>query len=319
MRIVIYGIGAIGGTVAAQLSRSGCQVVGIARGRQLEAVRSHGLKLHSPTGTSTASFPVCAAPEEISFSPDDVVLLTMKGQDTAPALLRLRSAGVVDQPIFCFQNGVANEQAALRLFENVYGVTVMLPADYDTPGEVFAYGAPKIGIFEIGRYPTGSDQTVEDLCRILNDSGFMAYPRSDVMKSKHRKLLLNLQNITEVLFGDPQVRTKWRDLARAEGEAVLAAAGIEWDESDALIRKDLKITTIPNRTRIGSSTLQSALRGTGSLETDYLNGEIVYLGRLHGFATPINSAFCRLAAEVAQGRMEPRTATDETVEALARP
>ena len=65
---------------------------------------------------------------------DDAVLLTMKGPDTAGALLRLKAAGVSRQPIFCFQNGVANEPAALRFFENVYGATVILPADYDTPG-----------------------------------------------------------------------------------------------------------------------------------------------------------------------------------------
>jgi 2-dehydropantoate 2-reductase len=40
---------------------------------------------------------------------------------------------------------------------------------------------------------------------------------------------------------------------------------------------------------------QSLKRGAGSIETDYLNGEIVLLGRLHGVPTPLNAALCALS------------------------
>src|SRR4029078_13666266 len=111
----------------------------------------------------------------------------------------LWAQGVLNQPIFCFKNGVANEPLALRFFENVYGATVMLPADYDTPGEVAAYFAPRIGAFDVGRYPTGRGEAVETLCRILGASGFIATPRHDVMGSKYRKLLMNVRHIIYAL------------------------------------------------------------------------------------------------------------------------
>ncbi|TIW75952.1 MAG: ketopantoate reductase family protein, partial [Mesorhizobium sp.] len=79
---MVYGIGAIGGAIAAQLSFFGHTVLGIARGRQLDAIRASGLSLSTPQGTRTARFPVYADPAEISFEPDDVVLLTMKTPDT---------------------------------------------------------------------------------------------------------------------------------------------------------------------------------------------------------------------------------------------
>src|SRR5262245_44858190 len=97
MRIIVYGLGAVGGTIAAQLSLSGYPVIGIARGRQLEAVRASGLTLFTPRATRTAKFVVAADPAEIAFAADDVVLLTMKGPDTAGALLRLKSAGAFAQ------------------------------------------------------------------------------------------------------------------------------------------------------------------------------------------------------------------------------
>jgi 2-dehydropantoate 2-reductase len=310
MRIIIFGVGAIGGVIAAQLSLAGHSIVGIARGAQLEAVRRSGLVLLTPEGKRTATFPVYADPHAISINDDDVVLLAMKGQDTAQALLQLKAAGVVEQPIFCFQNGVANESFALRLFKNVYGVTVMLPADFESPGEVAAYGVPKSGIFDIGRYPSGIDAAVENLCQVLNGSGFVANARSDVMNSKYRKLLANLRNIIDAAFGDEQLQTEWYQKVRAEGEAVLTTAGIGWDGSDAAMRNEMIMTAIPGRERIGSSTLQSVVRGTGSLETIYLNGEIVLLGRLHNMKTPYNSALCSLSEKLANGQLTPKSAKD---------
>jgi 2-dehydropantoate 2-reductase len=316
MRIIVYGLGAVGGVIAALLSLAGHQVVGIARGRQFGAVQRSGLTLFTPQATRTATFPVVADPEEISFEADDAVLLTMKGPDTAGALLRLQAAGVLAQPIFCFQNGVANEPLALRFFENVYGATVMLPADYDTPGEVASYFTPKMGAFDIGRYPRGSDEAVAKLCRILENSGFIATPREEVMGSKYRKLLMNLRNIIDALLADTGLQEKWYAQARAEAEAVLTAAGIGCDPSDSPARSELAMATIPGRKRIGSSTLQSIVRATGSLETDFLNGEIVLLGRLHGTPTPVNSALCRLSLELGSGRLQPRTAGDDVIAAM---
>lgn len=43
MRIIIHGVGAIGGVVGAALVEAGHEVLGIARGRMLEAIRERGL------------------------------------------------------------------------------------------------------------------------------------------------------------------------------------------------------------------------------------------------------------------------------------
>jgi 2-dehydropantoate 2-reductase len=55
--------------------------------------------------------------------------------------------------------------------------------------------------------------------------------------------------------------------------------------------------------RAGSSSQQSLMRGTGSIETDYLNGEIVLLGRLHGVPTPVNAALCVAARRMVREAM----------------
>jgi 2-dehydropantoate 2-reductase len=69
--------------------------------------------------------------------------------------------------------------------------------------------------------------------------------------------------------------------------------------------------------REGGSSWQSLARGQGSIEADYLNGEIVLLGRLHGVPTPANELFQRLAVEfAAEGRPPGSLSVDEVLALL---
>ncbi len=80
----------------------------------------------------------------------------------------------------------------------------------------------------------------------------------------------------------------------------------------------LDLQPIAGRERAGSSTRQSLTRGMPSVETDYLNGEIALLGRLHGVATPVNDALCELSARHVRERRPPQTVPAGEVLALAR-
>jgi 2-dehydropantoate 2-reductase len=89
---------------------------------------------------------------------------------------------------------------------------------------------------------------------------------------------------------------------------VLSAAVLEaaTAQEDRTRRADLlQLGTIAGQTRPGGSSWQSLRRGTGDIETDYLNGEIVLLGRLHGVPTPANALFQRLARELAIAHEAP--------------
>jgi len=307
-RFVILGVGAIGGTVATLLSNAGREVLGIARGRQLEILREGGLTLRTPMGSQHARFPVAASPQEAGLRPDDVILLCVKTQHTEAALLQLREAGMTDQPLFCLQNGVANERLALRYFPNVHGVTLILPADFVSAGEVVAYGAPCTGLLDIGRFPGGTDKADVALAEALTEAGLPSEVRGDVMASKYRKLLVNLGNIVGAALGSDEGTEEILAKLKAEGEAVMAAAGIAVDPADRDAKRrvgKMKISEVPGVTRVGSSTAQSLARGAGSVETDYLNGEIALLGRLHGVPTPANAWFTELAARLVREGAAP--------------
>ena len=68
----------------------------------------------------------------------------------------------------------------------------------------------------------------------------------------------------------------------------------------------------------GGSSWQSLARGTGRIETDYLAGEIVRLGRLHGVATPVNELLQVLARGAAVSGAAPGAVSETAVlDALA--
>jgi 2-dehydropantoate 2-reductase len=322
MRFVIYGAGAIGGSVGARLAEAGFDVALIARGPHLEAIRRAGLTFQTPARRSVLRLPAAQDPAELSVGAgDDVVLLATKGQDTAGALTRLRGAGAGHVPIVCLQNGVENERLALRVMEAVYGAVVMLPAAHLEPGEVLAYGARATGIIDVGRYPRGTDELCDAVTTALAASTFESRPREDVMRLKYAKLVLNLGNAVGALCAPGERIDELTERARAEGRTVLTAAGIEF-EDDAVTDltgrcKRIGVESIGDRPRAGSSSWQSLARGTGAIETDYLNGEIVLLGRLHGVPTPVNMALCKQAARAARRGASPGELSVDEVLAVA--
>jgi 2-dehydropantoate 2-reductase len=183
--------------------------------------------------------------------------------------------------------------------------------------------APYSGVLDVGRYPAGVDATATAIAAAFASSTFSAEPRPDVMRWKYGKLLSNLANAVDALCG-PEVRSgEVIDRARAEGAACLHAAGIDYvtAEEDVARRRGV-MPAFPGpraERRSGSSSWQSLARRTGSIEADYLNGEIVLLGRLHGVATPVNELLTRLANRAAAQLTPPGSMSIEELTGLLPP
>jgi 2-dehydropantoate 2-reductase len=318
MRFVVYGAGAIGGVVGARLAQSGHDIVLIARGRHREAIGSAGLRLDTPDGSAVLRLPVVDHPAAIDWREDDVVLLCVKSQDTVTALDALEASGP-GVPVVCLQNGVANEPMALRRFAHVYGATVNCPTAFLEPGVVIAYSSPVTGVIDVGRYPRGVDDVARTVRAALASSTFSAQPVGEIRRWKYRKLITNLGGVVEAACGREARGGEVAAMATAEGEAVLAAAGIPVAsrDEDARRRADwIRPAPVAGRPRPGSSLWQSLHRRTGTIEADYLNGEIVMLGRLHDVPTPVNTVLRRLAHELVAGRRSPGTVSADELRTL---
>jgi len=314
MRFVVYGAGAIGGAIGGRLFEHGHDVVLIARGAHYEALLDDGLRLFDPDREVTLPVPVVDRPSQLALSGDDVVFLAMKTQDTAGALGALTEIAPADLAIVCAQNGVANERMALRHFAHVYAMCVMCPAQHLEPGVVEASSAPVTGLLDLGCYPKGIDDRGSAIAAALEHSTFESIPRADIMRWKYTKLLMNLGNAVEALCGNDggERAAELARRARSEGAGVLRAAGIDaaTREQDRERRGTrMHVRPIAGAPRSGGSSWQSLQRRTGSIETDYLNGEIVLLGRLHGIATPVNELLQHRAADAARLHLPPGSTT----------
>jgi 2-dehydropantoate 2-reductase len=311
MRYVIYGAGGIGGGIGAKLFQAGREVVLIARGEHLARIQRDGLRLRTPDEDTRLPIPAVAHPAELDWRSDDpgevMVLLTMKSQDTVPALDALRDAAGPHVPIACVQNGVANERMAQRRFADVYATVVQMPATYLEPGEVILNGSPIVGMLDTGRFPSGVDARVEALCADLEASSFAAQPDPRVMRLKYTKLLSNLGNAVQALCGLEVDNSAVTGELRAEALRCYEAAGIDFATREQFAERAsvLRLRPVGEERRGGGSTWQSIVRGTGRVEVDYLNGEIVLLGAMHGVPTPLNRLVRDLAVEAAAAGRAP--------------
>ncbi|KOY55621.1 ketopantoate reductase family protein [Streptomyces sp. XY332] len=326
MRYIIIGAGAVGATIGGRLAETGAEVVLVARGAHAQALTADGLRLTTADGARVHRIPVVTSPAELGeLRPDDVLLLTVKTQDAIAALdawgdAEVAGGGTAAQrlPVLCAQNGVESERLALRRFARVYGVCVWLPATFLEPGVVSALCAPLTGILHIGLAAGGADARARRIAADLEKSGFEAPVVEDVMRWKYAKLLGNLGNAIQATTGPEPDPAKAALLLRAirEAKAAFDAAGIAYaSDTEQSAARDGKVDQPPGLR--GGSSWQSLHRGTGSIEADYLNGEISLLGRLHGIPTPVNDTLRHAANIFAREGLPPGAMSVEDLTALA--
>ncbi len=225
-------------------------------------------------------------------------------------------------PVVCAQNGVENERVAARRGGRVYGMVVWLPATFVEPGVVLNHGHPTAGLLDLGCYPNGADDLSEGVAADLRGAGFASESVNAIMRWKYEKLLTNLGTAIPAICG---LGVEAGDLVRQlrrEAIACYEAAGIDYaSREEAAQRRDparFGQAEIAGHARQGGSTWQSVVRGLGAIETDYINGEIVLLGTIHGVATPYNRALQRVANRIAGERLQPGAYSLDHIEREAR-
>lgn len=320
MRLIIYGAGAVGSVIGGRLRQGGADVVLVARPAHAAAIRERGLALRTAKGSEVVDVAAVTSIGQLTPTGEDVVVITAKSQDTAEihAALLEWSAEV---PVVCGTNGVEHERTALRRFARVYGMVVQLPAQFEKPGEVTALCAPTNAILDVGRYPSGVDETSNELAALIDASPRLSSEADDdVMTKKYGKLLLNLGNTADAACGPAGRGARVVAAAIEEGKRVYQAAGIRWEQTpERAERYKARATTmqfdIPEGdTFLGGSTWQSLAKGASTVETDFFNGEIVMLGRLHGVRAPTNEFLQHYAVRMLREQRRPGSVTADQLD-----
>jgi 2-dehydropantoate 2-reductase len=319
MRFIVYGAGAIGCTIGGHLFRTAHDVILVANSAHADKIRESGLRLVKPDETYVLKIPACKKAEElVPFTDDDIILLTAKSQHTLTCLGQLKNASSPRTlPIFCVQNSICNEALATRVFDRVYGGMVNVPGIFLKPGEVINPISGNNGFLEVGLYPSGLDDLARGVAEAFKRAGFVGGVNEFVMRAKAGKCLGNLANAMSAITDGQGDRTEFMAAARREAMEVWKAAGIEWENYEEFrkrVRSSRGTTTMPKsyeNIRSRGSSWQSLMRGTGNIEAEQLNGDVVKLGHLLGIKTPYNELLWRLADEMAKKGERPGKYTAE--------
>jgi 2-dehydropantoate 2-reductase len=335
-RYIIIGAGSIGGTVGGALARSGAAVVLVARGEHARVLAEHGLLLRTPEGAFQVPVSAAASPEEVRLTSQDVLVFATKTHQLDAALQdwvdrpvhdgdELRGTAGEVLPVLTALNGVVAEEKALRFFSRVFGVCVWMPAAHVTPGEVIAKSWPVAGQFHVARWPaalsTAEDrELLDEIAATWTPAGILTKLPADVAPWKYNKLLSNLSNAVVALTGSDRDGDVAKVVTR-EGADVLERAGIPYvpfEESAAARAEGPTLRQVAGADKVVSnSTWQSLARNSGSVETDFLNGEIVRIAHSYGGHAPLNAALARLTREAAHSGAGPgELSADELAQRL---
>jgi len=316
MKIAVIGAGAIGSVIGGLLSKAGEDVTLIGRKPHVDAINQNGLILDGESGKTVIRV---KAAENLDFKPD-LALLTVKAQDVESSV-RKAQVFLGGTQVVTMQNGVQSDDQAAGLLgkKNIISSVVTFNGQFLEPGKAL-YSIPfgKTALL-IGEPFGNTGNRLQALSALLNKAIGTDISK-DIRGAHWTKLIWNLQTavpaVTGLSYQDSYQYPKVRELTinlLKEGLKVIKAAGIKtadvpsfpMEPIETMARESLpiasailkKIAESLGKVPVLGSTLLSIKRGT-STEVDYLNGEIVNLGKKKGIPTPVNSLIIELVHHV---------------------
>ncbi|HSE96823.1 MAG TPA: 2-dehydropantoate 2-reductase [Blastocatellia bacterium] len=324
LRYIIIGAGAIGSAVGGALLDAGARVAFVARSAQADALRG-GIVVRQQGRELTVKADAFTDIRQIEPGSGDVIFIVTKSQATLAAVEDLAAVYPRTAPVVCLQNGISNEARAAERFERIYAGLVVMSAVQLDPHLITLPMGDEIAV---GRYPSGVDDLTRRMAGDLNRSGFKCIASEYVMEMKWGKLVANLNNATHAITGywlelgyaDKDMRLLMREV-REEGLRVLDAAGIEvepppGEPSPLRIREATRALDrpprprdealkLPEERRTYASMWQDLYHDRKSSEADFLNGEIVRLGRELSIPTPYNSTLLEIINRMFEKGLKP--------------
>ena len=291
MRIAIMGTGAVGGYFGALLSRTGQDVVFIARGAHLDAIREHGLRLEGPRGDFTVMAHATDGPAAIGAA--DVVLFCVKQYDAESAAQLIKPLVSAGGVCVSLMNGVDGQDRLAPILgaDRVMGGLAFVAGVIERPG-LIRYTSDMSSIV----FGEADGRWSERAVRLRDASlaaGFSAEISSDVRAAQWQKFVGLATNTALTALTRQPAGYVYHDqdmlpIARAALEEVVAVARAN-GVSLAADTADRALTALKKfPPGMYASMANDLLRGR-RLELESLSGYVVRKGRELGVPTPVHA------------------------------
>ncbi|HVK32653.1 MAG TPA: 2-dehydropantoate 2-reductase [Burkholderiaceae bacterium] len=334
MKIAIIGAGAIGGYLGVKLALAGEDVTFLVRGANLQAIRTHGMKLVQADGTEQVARNVQATNDYAAAGVQDIVVLAMKAHQVEAVLPDLQHLIGPETVIVPMQNGIpfwyfhehggalagtpvhsVDPQGALLAgipAQQILGCVVYPASELTAPGVVRHIEGDR---FPIGELDGSMSERATRVSTCFEHAGFKAPVLDNIRAEMWLKLWGNLtfnpiSALSHATLVDICQFPATRELATQmmqEAQAIAHKLGITFR-----LTLDKRIAGAEKVGKHKTSMLQDVEAGRAP-EIDALVGSVVELGRLTGTPTPHIDAVYALVKLLArtmeqqQGRLEMQT------------
>ncbi len=335
MKFLIWGAGAIGGTMGAFLARAGHDVTMVDAVREhVDAIMRDGIRITGPIAEFSLRVP--------TFAPDaivgewDTILLATKAHHTEVAVRALQPHLSANGCVVSAQNGL-NELAIAALIgaERTVGAFVNFGADYIEPGVIHYAGRGAVVVGEIDSRITPRTIAIRDAWRDFDEHAIATANIWGYLwgKEAYGAMLfataLTNDSIADAL-AQPAFRALYIALAR-EMLSVAAARGVTPEAFNGFDPTAYLPESAPGAAEQSLDDLvafnrRSAKTHSGiwrdlsvrkrPTEVDAQLGMVVTLGRESGVATPLTARLVQLIHDIEHG---VRTQSIDTLRAMVQP
>ena len=290
MKIAITGTGGVGGYYGGLLAQKGQNVIFIARGAHLQAIREKGLQVKSVLGDFFVS-PANATDDPTEVGPVDLILFTTKTYHTETAAQAIKP--MIDQGtvVISLQNGIdAAERIGAHVgMEHLVGGATWLSAAIEAPGVIGQYS--QFRRIVLGEFNGKVTTRLKTIYETLQATGITVELSDNILKVLWTKFVFiasvsAIGSLTRVNFGEfrhvPEARVI---LTEAIGEvaAVAQARGVELDRD--VVDKTLEF--IDNSAASIKPSMQRDVEVGRPSELESLIGIVARLGEQNGVPTKV--------------------------------
>ncbi|UOB16267.1 ketopantoate reductase family protein [Abyssalbus ytuae] len=297
MKIVVFGIGGVGGYFGGKIARTSNEVIFIARGEHLKTIREKGLAVKSIDGDFTIK-PSLATSTVSDVGKADLILVCTKSwqvEEAAQAILPLLHDHTMVLPL---QNGADNEEKLMKVIEKKHVLAGMckIYSKVEAPGVInhFAF-TPEIVFGEMNNEKT---ERIKKLDKIFKSAGFLSTIPDDIHVEIWKKYIFiatvsGMGALTRVpikIMADDDYLNNLMRQAVFEIYQVARAKGVNLNEqiTDGVM-KFIEAQSAGST----ASTQRDIMEGRPS-ELENFNGYVVKEGERLGIETPVNKIIYRL-------------------------